>query len=678
MQPAGQPGDAGADAYEIPWRPQRPARAGLLAWLQLLIPPLRNLVEQRDRLLVERFDWRRLVAALGLGERATLERLTDAVGAQLVVSDGSHFRFRHALTRDAILTSAPVLAAALAARVAGSLEGSGDEDDLARAAELWAMADRADRSATLLLEAAGVAARRGAAAAALELLERAAEVAPDDAARTQIDLARLEHLVSHRRADEAIRVGTRLLDTSADHDAVHRWLARALLDAGRAGEASAHLEAMPPTAERLVLAARAELAGPGVDRRLAGEHLAHQALAAAEAEHEPAVACEALEIIALCARSRSLSDAEAALQRALGMAEGSGLRWWRLRVLNELGTVEMLRMADGARLARAHDQALREGALDLAIGIEVNRAALHAMRGELEEASAVAERAEADALRFGLQPLAAAAIVMQALSDGFRGRWDAMERRLRRAEALSPADADLHAFADGAGRGLCALLREERQEAIRSFRRAVQPHPPVGSLDTARGPLLLVLAASGEATPDDLAAARATATPGAGWSDLWLGYGEAALERDQACFETADTAARRHPLFRAIGLRLLSEAALRDGWGAPVVWLREAEAVFVKGGQDRIAAACRGLMRQAGAPVTRRRGPDRALPPDLLRRGVTAREAEVLDLIGERLGNKEIAARLFLSPRTVEKHVASLLTKLGAPDRAALGAIARG
>ena len=58
-----------------------------------------------------------------------------------------------------------------------------------------------------------------------------------------------------------------------------------------------------------------------------------------------------------------------------------------------------------------------------------------------------------------------------------------------------------------------------------------------------------------------------------------------------------------------------------------------------------------------------------ALVKRLVARGVTAREAEVLDLLGERLSNREIAQRLFLSPRTVEKHVAALLVKLGAADR---------
>ena len=57
--------------------------------------------------------------------------------------------------------------------------------------------------------------------------------------------------------------------------------------------------------------------------------------------------------------------------------------------------------------------------------------------------------------------------------------------------------------------------------------------------------------------------------------------------------------------------------------------------------------------------------------------GVTVREAEVLDLLADRLSNREIARRLFLSPRTVEKHVAALLAKLGCEDRGRLAQMAR-
>jgi DNA-binding CsgD family transcriptional regulator len=48
------------------------------------------------------------------------------------------------------------------------------------------------------------------------------------------------------------------------------------------------------------------------------------------------------------------------------------------------------------------------------------------------------------------------------------------------------------------------------------------------------------------------------------------------------------------------------------------------------------------------------------------------REYEVLVLVAQRLGNKEIGRRLVLSPHTVEKHVAGLLAKTAQPDRVAL------
>lgn len=56
--------------------------------------------------------------------------------------------------------------------------------------------------------------------------------------------------------------------------------------------------------------------------------------------------------------------------------------------------------------------------------------------------------------------------------------------------------------------------------------------------------------------------------------------------------------------------------------------------------------------------------------------GISAREAEILALIGEHRSNAEIAAQLFISVRTVETHVSSLLRKLGVPDRRALAGLA--
>lgn len=49
--------------------------------------------------------------------------------------------------------------------------------------------------------------------------------------------------------------------------------------------------------------------------------------------------------------------------------------------------------------------------------------------------------------------------------------------------------------------------------------------------------------------------------------------------------------------------------------------------------------------------------------------GLTARQFEVLALLAEDLSNVEIADRLFLSPRTVEHHVAAVMSKLDASTR---------
>jgi DNA-binding CsgD family transcriptional regulator len=49
--------------------------------------------------------------------------------------------------------------------------------------------------------------------------------------------------------------------------------------------------------------------------------------------------------------------------------------------------------------------------------------------------------------------------------------------------------------------------------------------------------------------------------------------------------------------------------------------------------------------------------------------GLTSREVEVLGLVAEGLTNAQVAQRLFLSPRTVQRHLNSIYHKLGASSR---------
>lgn len=123
--------------------------------------------------------------------------------------------------------------------------------------------------------------------------------------------------------------------------------------------------------------------------------------------------------------------------------------------------------------------------------------------------------------------------------------------------------------------------------------------------------------------------------------------------------------------------RLIAGAAMADSWGDPVGWLREAEPFFMARGHDEIAAACRRLLAEAGAPLPRRRRVGEAVPADLRAHGVTAREAQVLTLLAAARSTKEIAELLFISsPKTVERHTANLVMKLTLDGRAAVVAFA--
>lgn len=130
-------------------------------------------------------------------------------------------------------------------------------------------------------------------------------------------------------------------------------------------------------------------------------------------------------------------------------------------------------------------------------------------------------------------------------------------------------------------------------------------------------------------------------------------------------------------LVAAAALHLVAERAARDGWGAPTTWLQVVERRAAERNLAPLLAASRALQRNLGVKVRRNRAVDRKVPDALRSYGVTAREFDVLVRLADLPTNAELAEQLFLSVRTVEKHVASLLMKTGASDRRALARLAR-
>jgi len=87
--------------------------------------------------------------------------------------------------------------------------------------------------------------------------------------------------------------------------------------------------------------------------------------------------------------------------------------------------------------------------------------------------------------------------------------------------------------------------------------------------------------------------------------------------------------------------------------------------VFETLGATAVAAKLKKMLRDEGVTVPRGKTRNTRRHPA----GLTARQAEVLSLLAEQLSNLDIADRLFLSPRTVEHHVAAVMSKLDVSTR---------
>jgi DNA-binding CsgD family transcriptional regulator len=142
----------------------------------------------------------------------------------------------------------------------------------------------------------------------------------------------------------------------------------------------------------------------------------------------------------------------------------------------------------------------------------------------------------------------------------------------------------------------------------------------------------------------------------------------------------------RHGRAERAGRLLGAAIALREDIGTPVRGTRaDEQRQMLDGlrrmvGNERLADAIAAGRRMSGDDVLAIAAPPEpvggATPVADPMSGVcgpelTAREREVLALLIEGCSDREIADRLFISPRTASKHVGNLLAKLGVPSRTA-------
>ncbi|MEW2353707.1 AAA family ATPase [Spirillospora sp. NPDC029432] len=620
-----------------------------------------------------------LRAAGRLGASADALDAVEAAG--LAEADGARLRLRHPLVRSAVYASAgPAERRRAHAALAGVLGETGDRDRAAwhRAA---ATAGRDEEAAAGLAAAAGRARSRGGYADAAAALARSADLTPDRAVRARrlADAAtaawlggrpgQAESCLAAARelaGDPALRADLlglrgRFELNSGDADEARRILQDAaelvrdsdperslelLADASEAAaqvgdhaaiiEIGRRAEALPGGFLRQVVA--------GSGAMLAGDHDRGAPLLRAALESADGLT-QAAELLWASAAASYLGEADAAaalIVRAGRAARGSGMTGQLPVVLEYVATAERIsgRFALSAAIAEEGLALAREtGYANSPAGHLANLAAVAAVQGRREDCERYAQEALAIAIphRIGLR--AGVAAYALGLLDLGLGRFAAAHARFQGMVTAGP----------GAG---------HPTSVWRSTPDRVEAAAACGETGAARDAVAAYERWS--------AAAR---TP----------ESQALLARCRALLEDGDKAVA------------LYEEALRlhaaDGGGSPFEAartgllygerLRRAQRTSEARGPLRTAADT--FQRLGAAPWARRAlnelraaGERAAAPaPDALA-ALTPQELRIARLVADGASNRDVAARLFLSPRTVEYHLYKIYPKLGVSSRTEL------
>jgi DNA-binding CsgD family transcriptional regulator len=417
------------------------------------------------------------------------------------------------------------------------------------------------------------------------------------------------------------------------------------------------------------------------------ELLARRALASAEAAGlegwAAEVAFEALEVIGRRERVRDLAAARAAFERAAQIAEGEEFAVRRISALHELGTIDTMQRGDPERLSEASRLARQAGAIATATAIDLQLANIWCLGTDLERAMSAARRGEQGARMIKAPRIEALALATQAFIYGVRGDRKAAKSAISRAESVLPGDAEVLAATWGQDRVIASLFRDDIRRAVTESTRAVDHLNAAPQQTPRRASALYVLlqATTGKEGQRALENARAAGVA-VGWTQAWLTYAQAVLEGRAGHARRATTlAAEGDKLFRPyapwwnqLARRLVVADAIRDSWGDPATWMRDATREFDANGQHKLASACRVVLRESGERAPRTGRGKAKVPPQMRRLGVTSREMDVFLLLAQGLSNADIAAKLFISPKTVETHIASLVSKTGQGGRRDLAA----
>ncbi len=596
---------------------------------------------------------------------APAEALEECVASGLLLADARTLHFRHELARVAVAESMPrQRARCLHASVLAALEQSSEPISLARLVHHADLAE--DRVAVLRLaplaarEAASRGARREAAAHCRTALALAHKLSDGDRAALLDDYAshcfELDDLANAIQAREAAidlfgRIGD--LDRQSRALSHHAMpLVRALrnADADAASRRAIAIAATLPPGPRLGSALATEAYLRMLNRDSA-EAVAwgHKAIALAQQHDDKetlAVACNCVGAALLFVDyARGCEYLQTALKIASTLADG-GIRAADAYAMLGAGSSEVYQfavadhfLAEGIAFARARD-------LDrLADYMETWQSLVNMYRGRWE----IAGEQALQYLHCQASPDRLMALVALGRLRARRGDPDADEA-LDIAQQLADQSGTLQRVAPvrcarAEAAWLAGDLARVRAEARAAFEQASdQGHPWFA------GELAYWLWRSGDLTQAPPGCAEPFALQiGGRW-------------RDAAA------------VWEKIGCPYEQARALADG---DEIAQRQALVIFDRLGAGPIADRLRQQMRASGVRAVPR-GPRASTRGNSA--GLTAREVQVLGLVANGWQNARIAARLSRSPRTVEHHLAGILSKLDASSRneAVASARARG